>query len=52
LGLGTLQIASGLNSVFGVPSTILVLLIIIAITGVAYMLSASTPLDKGINFLS
>src|ERR687894_738735 len=52
LGLGTLQIASGLDSVFGVPSTILVLLIIIAITGVAYMLSASTPLDKGINILS
>jgi glycine betaine transporter len=52
LGLGTLQIASGLNSVFGVPSTVVVLLIIIAITGVAYMLSASTPLDKGINFLS
>ena len=52
LGLGTLQIASGLNSVFGIPSTVVVLLIIIAITGVAYMLSASTPLDKGINFLS
>jgi glycine betaine transporter len=52
LGLGTLQIASGLDSVFGVPSTILVLLIIIAVTGVAYMLSASTPLDKGINILS
>jgi glycine betaine transporter len=52
LGLGTLQISSGLNSVFGIPSTVLVLLIIIAITGVAYMLSASTPLDKGINILS
>jgi glycine betaine transporter len=52
LGLGTLQIASGLNSVFGIPSTVVVLLIIIAVTRVAYMLSASTPLDKGINFLS
>ncbi len=52
LGLGTLQIAAGLGTVFGVPSTITVLLIIIAVTGVAYMLSASTPLDKGINFLS
>ena len=52
LGLGTLQIAAGLDTVFGVPSTVVVLLIIIAITGVAYMLSASTPLDKGINFLS
>jgi glycine betaine transporter len=52
LGLGTLQIAAGLNSVFGVPSTIFVLLVIIAVTAVAYMLSASTPLDKGINILS
>jgi glycine betaine transporter len=52
LGLGTLQISSGLDSVFGVPSTVTVLLIIIAVTAVAYMLSASTPLDKGINILS
>src|ERR687894_791550 len=52
LGLGTLQIAAGLNTVFGVPSTITVLLIIIAATAIAYMLSASTPLDKGINLLS
>src|SRR3712207_5623815 len=52
LGLGTLQIAAGLNSVFGIPSTIFVLLVIIAVTAVAYMLSASTPLDKGINILS
>jgi len=52
LGLGTLQIAAGLNAVFGVPSTIALLLIIIAVTAVAYMLSASTPLEKGINYLS
>ncbi len=52
LGLGTLQIASGLNTVFGIPSTIIVLLVIIAVTAVAYMLSASMPIDKGINILS
>jgi glycine betaine transporter len=52
LGLGTLQIAAGLNAVFGIPSAIPVLLVIIAVTAVAYMLSASTPLEKGINFLS
>ena len=52
LGLGTLQIAAGLNAVFGIPSGIPVLLVIIAVTAVAYMLSASTPLEKGINFLS
>jgi glycine betaine transporter len=52
LGLGTLQIAAGLDSVFGIPNTVGLLLIIIAVTAVAYMLSASTPLDKGINILS
>ncbi len=52
LGLGTLQIAAGLNKVFGLPSGIGMLLIIIAVTAIAYMLSASTPIDKGINFLS
>ena len=52
LGLGTLQIAAGLNAVFGIPSAIPVLLVIIAVTAVAYMLSASTPLEKGINLLS
>src|SRR5215217_6627519 len=52
LGLGTLQIAAGLDAVFGVPSTITVLLIIIAVTAIAYMLSASTPIDKGVNYLS
>ncbi len=52
LGLGTLQIGAGLNAVFGIPTTIPVLLIIVGVTAVAYMLSASTPLEKGINFLS
>jgi glycine betaine transporter len=52
LGLGTLQIGAGLNAVFGLPTTIPVLLVIIGVTAVAYMLSASTPLEKGINFLS
>ncbi len=52
LGLGTLQIGAGLSAVFGLPTTIPVLLVIIGVTAVAYMLSASTPLEKGINFLS
>jgi glycine betaine transporter len=52
LGLGTLQIAAGLKAVFGIPTAIPVLLVIIAVTAVAYMISASTPLEKGINFLS
>ena len=47
LGLGTLQIAAGLTAVFGIPSTVVLLLVIIAVTAVAYMLSACTPLEKG-----
>ncbi len=52
LGLGTLQISAGLSSVFGLPDGVGMLLLIIAVTAVAYMLSASTPIDKGINILS
>src|ERR687889_98813 len=52
LGLGTLQIAAGLNKVFGLPNGIGLMLIIIGVTAVAYMLSASTPIDKGVNYLS
>ncbi len=52
LGLGTLQITAGLNKVFGLPDGIGMMLIIIAVTAIAYMLSASTPIDKGVNFLS
>src|SRR5215207_3717361 len=52
LGLGTLQIAAGLSKVFGLPHGIGLMLIIIAVTAVAYMLSASTPIDKGVNYLS
>ncbi len=52
LGLGTLQIAAGLNSVFGLPDGVVMMLIIIGVTAIAYMLSASTPIDKGVNFLS
>ena len=52
LGSGTLQIDAGLSRVFGLPSGLGLQLTIIAVTGVAYMLSASTPVDKGVNFLS
>ena len=52
LGLGTLQIAAGLGKVFGLPDGVGMMMIIIGVTAVAYMLSASTPIDKGVNFLS
>jgi glycine betaine transporter len=52
LGLGTLQIDAGLSEAFGLPSGIALQLIVIAITAIAYMLSASTPINKGVNILS
>ncbi len=52
LGLGTLQIAAGLNVVFGLPDGVGMLLLIIGVTAAAYMLSASTPIEKGDNYLS
>lgn len=52
LGLGTIQIAAGLGEVFGLANGVGLQLIVIAFTAVAYMLSASTPIDRGISYLS
>ncbi|WDV46923.1 BCCT family transporter [Clostridiaceae bacterium M8S5] len=52
LGLGTMQINSGLNYMFGVPISKLVQILIVVIVTVLFMMSAVTGLDKGIKFLS
>ncbi len=52
LGLGALQLDAGLGAAFGAPSGVTLQLVIIGVTAVGYMLSASTPLEKGINWLS
>ena len=52
LGLGTLQLDAGLGAAFGAPSGITLQLVIIGVTAAGYMISASTPLEKGINWLS
>ncbi|WFD10456.1 glycine betaine uptake BCCT transporter [Tepidibacter hydrothermalis] len=52
LGLGTLQINSGLNYLFGIPMNNMSKIIIIVIVTILFMLSAVTGLDKGIKFLS
>ncbi|MBB6218283.1 glycine betaine transporter [Anaerosolibacter carboniphilus] len=52
LGLGTLQINSGLNFMFGLPESSAVQIAIVAIVTVLFMISAVTGLDKGIKFLS
>lgn len=52
LGLGVLQINSGLNYLFGVPINNLIQIIIIIIVTILFMISAITGIDKGILFLS
>jgi len=52
LGLGTLQINSGLNFLFGVPETSIVQIIIVVVVTILFMISAVSGLDKGIKFLS
>src|SRR5918998_1692754 len=52
LGLGTLQIGAGVGESLGIPNGIGLQLIIIGVTTVAFMLSASTPINKGVNYLS
>lgn len=51
LGLGILQMSGGLESVFGIKSSFGLQLIIAVIVFVAYMISTSTGLNKGIRYL-
>ena len=52
LGMGTLQINSGLNYLFGIPETKVVQITIIAIITVLFLISACTGVKKGIKYLS
>lgn len=52
LGLGVLQINSGLNTMFGVPNTLVVQIIIIIIVTAIFMWSAISGIDKGVKCLS
>jgi glycine betaine transporter len=52
LGLGALQINSGLNTLFGLPNRALEQIIIIAVITVIFILDASTGLNKGIKYFS
>ncbi|HMB01916.1 MAG TPA: BCCT family transporter [Spirochaetota bacterium] len=52
LGLGAMQIASGLNFVSSVPDNLTVQLVIIAVVTVFFMLSSASGLDRGIQILS
>ena len=52
LGLGTLQINAGFSRMFGIPSNLMVQIIIIAVVSVLYIGSAVSGIDKGIKFIS
>ncbi|MGX4668882.1 BCCT family transporter [Cerasibacillus sp. JNUCC 74] len=52
LGLGILQMNGGLKSVFDVPSSIWVQMIIAGVMLMTYLISSSTGLDRGIKWLS
>lgn len=52
LGLGVLQINSGLHFLFGIPETRLVQLILIVSLAVVYIATAIAGIDKGISFVS
>ena len=52
LGTAGLQLTAGLGETFGTPTGIVAQLLVIGVTTVAFMISASTAIDKGINYLS
>lgn len=52
LGFGTLQIAAGLNHLFGVPLGMVTNFSIVGVAAVMYLTSAMTGLDRGIRILS
>lgn len=52
LGLGVLQINSGLNYLFGIPTTIVIQIIIILVISVIFIGTAVSGIDKGIKMIS
>lgn len=52
LGLGVLQINSGLSKMFGVPDTLWVQILIISVVTVAFLASSISGIDRGIKTLS
>lgn len=52
LGLGVLQINSGLNYLFGIPSNLFIQILIILTISILFIMSAVRGIDKGIKRLS
>jgi glycine betaine transporter len=52
LGLGALQVTTGLNHLYGISSSTTVSIVIIAIVTLLYIISAVTGINRGIKILS
>lgn len=52
LGVGTMQISSGLNTLFGIPSTKLTWIAVVAVIVVSYVISSYTGMNRGIKWLA
>lgn len=52
LGLGAMQVTAGMHAIFGIPNTLLVQMIVIAVATVLFIISINTGLEKGIQYLS
>ncbi|MGG1880118.1 BCCT family transporter [Paenibacillus campinasensis] len=52
IGLGVMQMSGGLNSIMGIGNSVWIQLGLLAFIFVAYMISSTTGLDKGIRYLS
>lgn len=52
LGLGAMQVTAGMHDIFGVPNTLIIQLIVIAVATVLFIISINTGLEKGIQYLS
>lgn len=52
IGLGVMQMSGGINIVFGTGNSVLIQLIMLFCIFVAYMISSTTGLDKGVKYLS
>lgn len=52
LGLGAMQITSGMHAIFGIPDTLLIQLVVIIVGTVLFIISINTGLERGIKYLS
>ncbi|MHC0038724.1 glycine betaine uptake BCCT transporter [Pseudoneobacillus sp. C159] len=52
LGLGAMQVTAGMHDIFGIPNTLFIQLVVIAVATVLFIISINTGLERGIKYLS